>query len=133
MRLWLFHPALAAIACEDCQKWMYDFETGERETYRAGPSREEKLKTWPRGTGPQCATCPKESPAKEREHMLSAKNWRTLMIYQEVRATGGHCLTDAERTDRILRRNLATIDGLVRIREHQRLVTDLSHLWPVRK
>ena len=128
----MFHPALAAIACKDCQRQMHNLETGEPETYRSGPTREEVPKLWPRGTGPPCKTCPKGSPAEERDHVLTAKNWRTLKIYQQVRATGGHCLTDAERVDPILRQNLATIDVLVRAHEHQRLVIDLSHLWPIR-
>ena len=133
MRLWLFHPFLAGLACEDCQRWIYDFETGEKQTYKSGPNRVEIQRTWPKGTGPPCKTCPKGSPAEEHEHILSLKNWRTLMIYQQVRATSGHCLNDAERMDRILRQNLATIDTLVRLHEHQRLVMDLSHAWPAPK
>ena len=130
MRLWLHHPALAGLSCEDCHKWVHDFETGKKKTYRSGPDRVEIVQTWPKGMGPPCKTCPKQSPAKEREHMLSAKNWRTLLLYQQIRLTGA---TDDERNDRILRRNLATIDALVRNYEHHRLVMDLGHLWPHHK
>jgi len=112
---------------------VYDFDTGKRSTYRSGPNRIELDRTRPKGTHPPCKDCAKSSPAEEHEHLLSVKNWRTLMIYQQVRATGGHCLTDAERTDRILRRNLATIDSLTRAHDHHRLVIDLSNLWPTRK
>ena len=125
MSLWLFHPALLAFSCADCQKWVYDFDTGERKTYRRGPKREEVPMTWPRGTAPPCKTCPKESPAKERDHILNFRNLKTLAIYQQVRATSGHCLTEAERADPVLRQNLAIIDAIVRKYEHHQLISDL--------
>ena len=110
MKLLLFHPGVAVIDCRDCQKFIYDFATGQRKTYAQGTR--DRLR--PANTPPPCHKCPKQSPQQSHEHELSAKNWRTLSLYQQVRASRGACLTDAMKNDGLLMKNLATIDALFR-------------------
>lgn len=53
--------------------------------------------------------CPKEHPAKEKEHVLSPANRQTLEFYWQVQATHGAALTDELKQDRLLMRNLAAV------------------------
>jgi hypothetical protein len=72
---------------------------------------------------PLCETdqgCPKESPEKEREHLLSDRNRKTVDLYLEVKTLGGVLLTAAERGDPLLRRNLSIVDRLYRQWERER-------------
>lgn len=125
MRLLLFHPVMAQISCSECQKVVYDFDTGEKITICNGSLP--MLRVLP----PPCEKCPKQSPRHEAEFVLSDRNLRTLRLYYEVRATGGACLSEAERQDRLLTRNLYTIDRLVREFERKQQVDDLVGLLSI--
>jgi len=120
------------VDCRDCRKYVYDFDTGERKTYRAGPRREERPMLRPGTDGPPCEKCPMESPQKAHEHLLSRRNWETFRLYQQVRATGGACLNAAERQDPLLAHNLALIDNIYRQWEAMQLATHvaLAIPWP---
>jgi hypothetical protein len=118
LRLLLWHPGVAAIRCRDCERYVYDLETGKLKTYRSGPSREEKPQLRPAGTLPPCGDCPKGGKHREWETRLSAANLKTLALYRETRA--GVPLSRAERRDSIVRENMALIDGLVRDWERHR-------------
>lgn len=110
MRLLLFHPGAARIDCGECQKFVFDLQTGERETYKSGPERKEVPYARNAGESPPCHKCPKESPERARQIELSEKNWQAYGHYLQAKAVG---LTEAERRDPIVRRNFALIDMLV--------------------
>lgn len=126
MRLLLFHPGPASIRCDDCKRYIYDLETGERKTHPGPGGRELPDLRYP-GMPLPCENCPKQSPAKEKEYRLSDRNWKTLELYEQVRASAGACLSEAERRDPILRRNLAIIDRIMRQYERRRSAEELSH------
>ena len=127
MRLLLFHPGAAKIDCRLCQRFIFDHEKGTLKTYRAGPNREKRPCVRPKGMLPPCDKCPKGSPSEAHEHHLSRKNWQTFEFYQQVRATGGACLTDRMRMDRLLMQNLAIVDGLYRRFEREQLGIELAY------
>jgi len=127
VRLLLFHPGVARIDCEDCKRWIYDLETGKRKTYRSGPEREEKDQVRPKGVPTPCDKCAKGSPKKAEECQLSVRNYRTLALHSEVRATAGACLSKRARRDRLLLWNLAIVDGLVREWERKRAAEELAN------
>ncbi|WP_158264953.1 hypothetical protein [Blastopirellula marina] len=114
------HPGAALIDCEDCQRFLYDLETGRRVTVRQGPDRQAapvpRLAEMPL----QCGSCPKRSPQHAVQVELSAKNWKTYRLWREVRATYGRCLSPAMARDSIIRRNLAAIDAVVDRRQLER-------------
>ena len=123
MKLLLFHPGVASIACKDCLEFLYNMQTGRRQTYRSGPERTET--PYPRlpNVPPPCRSmegCPKGSPEREHESILSSRNVQTVRFYHQVRATSGSCLTPAERRDPILCRNLALLDRLYRQSDEER-------------
>lgn len=118
----LFHPAVARINCSDCLKVVYDFDTGE--PVRICNGTLPMLRVLP----PPCEKCPKKSPEREREFVLSDRNLKTIRLYYEVRATGGACLTERERSDRLLTRNLQLIDRLVREHERKQQTDDLLNI-----
>lgn len=59
--------------------------------------------------------------------MLSPRNRLTLRLYEEVRATGGACLTEAMKRDRVLMRNLADLAELDRARERRLLAEEICY------
>jgi hypothetical protein len=111
VKLLLLHPGLTRFTCAECQQFSYDFETGERDTFLgAEGTRLDVIRSVP----PPCEKCPKQSPEREREHVLSAKNLQTMVLYRQVQATSGACLTARERRDSVLVNNLAVVDGVVK-------------------
>lgn len=110
MRLWLFHNGAASIPCEQCKEFVFNIETGEKQTYKSGPERKE-LPLLRSGSPTPCDSCPKESPERAKEMELTPKNWQAFQWYQEARATG---LSDAEKNDPIVRRIFAALDPVTR-------------------
>lgn len=119
MWLLLTHPVVAQIPCSECLKFVYDFDTGEQVTICEG--------TIPmvRALPPPCEKCPKQSPEREREFILSDRNLKTLRLYHEVQATSGQCLSEREKADRVLTRNLQTIHRLYKQQERRQQTDDL--------
>lgn len=115
MRLVLFHPGAARIDCDDCKQFVFDLDTGEKETYRSGPTRELLPMARSPETPTPCQKCPKGSPEKAKEVELSAKNWAAFAHYLQAKSVG---LSEMERDDPIVRRNFAIVDGIVK--EHER-------------
>ena len=122
------HPALLKFTCAECKKYVYNMETGERFTVcnglldmqrPVGPSGEPE---------PPCNKCPKGSPDREREFILTPANYKTLKLYLEVRVTFGQGLTDAMKNDRWLMNNFRLIDGIVRDHERHEQQKFLSEL-----
>ena len=113
--------------CEDCKRYVYDLERGERKTYRSGAARVELPQARLAGMPMQCGDCPKESPERGRDLKLSERNLRMLDLYEEVRATGGACLTDAMKRDRVLMRNMADMAALDRARERRKLAEEIGY------
>ena len=105
----LWHPGAVKIDCGDCKKYLYNLETGERRTFKAGPKREDR----PRPRGPmealQCSECPKKSPENADACRLSDRNWKTLELFRSIRVAG---TTEAMKQDPILMENLAVIGHL---------------------
>lgn len=128
----MLHPGLARFTCAQCQEFSYDFETGERDTFLgADGTRLDVVRSVPS----PCEKCPKQSPDREREFTLSKKNMQTLVLYRQVRATGGACLTEHERLDPLLSYNLALVDSVIREcekvaerREHRERMQELVQL-----
>lgn len=106
------HPGAALIDCEDCKNFVYDLETGKRQTYRQGPDRKEVPQPRLPGMPLQCGKCPKKSPENAKLVELTAKNWKTYRLWREARATHGRCLTPQMAADSIVRRNLAVLDSV---------------------
>jgi hypothetical protein len=83
-------PRVATRSCHDCQRFLYDEQTGEqvRRPARFGlPVRR------PPGTLPPCHQCPKvpdDAPFRTREYAvdLTDQNWQALAFYSECRAVG---------------------------------------------
>lgn len=123
MRLILLHPGAARIDCEECKKFVFNLDTGEKETYRSGPTREllpvERLPSVPT----PCNKCPKQSPEKAKEIELTEKNWAAFAHYQQCKAVG---LTEAERRDPIVRRNFALMDRLTAERDRRDQATGMA-------
>jgi hypothetical protein len=134
----LFHPGVARIDCRDCQRRLYDLETGEPKTYRAGPQREIKYFDGPTHK-PPCAVpkevgggCPKQSPDEAHRYELTEASWATWRLYRQARATGGASLTEAERTDELLAENFATLDRLMGMQEKRQAAREMaSALMPL--
>lgn len=112
---------MAARSCEECQaKWFDDStdpETGKwrfstKTLMRGGQplDRPETFKPPCRQKTATGATCPKGTPETAHENQLSEKNKRAVEFYKQTQACCGGNLTDAERQDGVLLRNLALID-----------------------
>src|SRR4051812_34267113 len=101
----MLHPAIARIKCSDCFKFSYNFETGERETFLGVDGTRVDVER-PRTVPPPCHNCPKGSPENEENCTLSEKNLATLILYRQMRATGGRCLWDHEAADELLASNM---------------------------
>lgn len=99
MRLLILHPEVAARNCQDCQRYVYNEKTGQRQEFRGEPMKRPKGTFPPCGYGPE--KCPKGSPAAGRE--LTEKNWQAWMHYQECNAVSQF------PDDSIVRRNAAVI------------------------
>ena len=118
----LFHPGPASIDCNDCAKWIYDLDTGKKQTHRAGPTLEERPNVRPASVPPPCEKCPKKSPENAERLRLSDKNLRTFDLYKLHRATPFRNL------DATTRRNFAHLDELFRCRDRDHLaITIVAH------
>jgi len=111
----LAHPQVATRSCEDCQRYVYDEKTGERQEWPKGSGNPLPR---PKGTLPPCGygptKCPKGNPTAGRE--LSESNAMAYRHYLECRAVGQF------PDDAVVRQNAAIIrsveDELARLREH---------------
>ena len=76
----LLHPGAASIDCEDCAKWVYNLETGERQQWHGADA--------PNPTVTPCRKdpkiCPKGSPEAGSE--LTPRNWQAYENYLECKA-----------------------------------------------
>lgn len=109
----LNRPALLKFSCAECQQFVYDLETGERQKTCNGLVDVLRIKGPDGKPNTPCKECPKESPEREAEFILTDANRRTYQLYLEVQATAGARLTDAMRQDRWLLRNLAIVHRVV--------------------
>lgn len=112
----MLHPGAARIDCEECQKFVFNIQTGEQDTYKSGPERTELPLARGPGQPPPCHQCPKESPERAKQIELNDKNWAAYAHYRQAKAVG---LTEEERRDPIVRRNFAVIESLVNERDKQ--------------
>lgn len=122
--LQLWHPGPASVPCSACKALVYDLDTGKVETYWNG----EEHVPQPRPGPPPCQLgkeCPKVSPEREHEFVLSERNERMLQFYQTARATGGRSLGPI---DSLTGRAFRLIDSIVRQHERSETVSELSKL-----
>jgi hypothetical protein len=112
-RLELFYPVLARLSCEDCQKYVPDYDWSEHTG--TGKPRGPEGEPWkrPKESAPPCFKCPKRSPAEERQHVLSRKNWKTFQLALQAHATGGRCLTEEMSRDGLLMENVTVVCRLI--------------------
>ncbi|QDU76436.1 hypothetical protein Pan97_34850 [Bremerella volcania] len=121
--MWLIeeHPGAASIDCDDCAKWIYDLETGQKATVRVGPERKEEFQPRPSGVPTPCSTCPKKSPENAKECTLSRKNYRTYQFWRMCNASHFHYMPEHLANDPIVARNFAALaDVRVQIDENRR-------------
>jgi len=91
----LYHPHIYRIDCTDCERFVYNMETGEKIKRRAGNYERRK-------TPPPCASCPKTS-----KRPITIRN---AITYQRFLAAEAGCrLTDEEAADPIIQQNFATL------------------------
>jgi hypothetical protein len=131
------YPVLARTPCSTCKKYVLKYDWSTHQGTGAIEIDEATDEPMERDGPPPCqdgrrssSVCPKVSPEKEAEYSLSDKNRQTYQVYQEVRATAGGCLTEAMKADRLLMRNLAAIDEIVRRGERRELAENLAALFP---
>jgi len=110
----LLHPGPASIDCDLCAKWIYDLETGQRQTVRVGPHRREIPQPRPAGVPTPCAACPKQNPDQAQRLRLSPKNRKTFQLWRYAQATHFHCVPEHLRRDPFLARNFAQLDEVAR-------------------
>lgn len=127
LRLRLNHPEIAALDCADCQRWIYDLKA-KRFAERGG-----KRVDRPAGTPTPCKMCPKKSPQLAAEVKLTNRSERTLARYYESLATGGRCLSKAERGSQWLMRLFAAIAEELREFDRGEQVRNLVEILRVAK
>lgn len=114
MRLLVDYPRLPA--CEVCKKYLVNYSwstgegTGEPLMWESGPNEWKPIERQPNQPTP-CDKCPKQSPEKEHEYVLTANNSRALQHYQEHRATGFRGLGEEEAADSMVRRNFVILNA----------------------
>ena len=122
----LFASAVAHVSCADCQRFVYDLQTGKRETYQAGSAYNEL--PVPRNGPPPCELgrdCPKESPEREHLHVLNARNRQMVDLYFANRAFGGN-LFQPHQIDPLRTRAFQIIDEIVREQDRQDLARAIA-------
>jgi hypothetical protein len=108
VKLLVLHPQILGQSCGECRRWVFDEQ--HRKLLRHG-----RPVARPAGAPTPCHACPKQNPALGRrlERELGRVS-HTVNRYFEVRASHGHCLSEAERRDALTIRNLTIVDLLVR-------------------
>lgn len=115
--LQLLHPEIYYRDCEDCQCYIYNENTGERETFKNQPIPR------PKNTPPPCRTykgCKKGTP--ENQNTLNEKNRKALRHYQECKATYSF------PEDVIVRQNAAIIRKMEDSAKEQKMLNIISAL-----
>ena len=117
----LAHPQMVNRTCDECRKWIYDDTPAELsstvKTWHGQPMKRE------RGAPCPCHRCPKaKSPeAGEKIDAAVVKAFAVLEKYYQVKATSGLVLSESERSDSIVQRNLGICEELVRMSEQVQL------------
>jgi len=114
VRLRFDHPHLAALSCNECQKWVHDLKTGKPQLYGG-----RKIKQHPKG--PPCVQdpgcCPKVGPGKSD---LTYQNERVLRHFEMCRAVGQF------PDDDTVRRHAAILEPIFQDQEQKRETDELS-------
>ena len=122
VRLELYHPEVAFRNCNHCRKFFYDDKTGkprEDRNKQLLPRLKETTLPCVNGEG-----CPKGHYSKPLK--LSPEERQIVDLYGMVRATGGMCLTEAERNDSITTYSLSLIDSEYRRFESQETARNIA-------
>ena len=106
------HPAVATRSCQSCQEWQYNETDGA--TGKAGEIAERRGVKLKRVGLPPCKQCVKKSPSQAREYELSPRNQKALNLYYATRAMHGANLTDEQKRDAIVQRNMSLIEQIVK-------------------
>lgn len=114
MRLLVDWPNLPA--CATCKKYLVKYSwstgegTGEPLTYQSGPNEWQPVLRQPNQPTP-CDKCPKESPEKEHEHILTERSLQALQHYREHKAIGFRGLSEEELADSVVRQNFELLNA----------------------
>jgi hypothetical protein len=108
VKLLVLHPQILGQTCDACRRWVFDNQ--HRKLLRRG-----QPVARPFGAPTPCHSCPKRNPTLGRglERELRRVS-HAINRYFAVRASFGHCLSEAERRDAVTIRNLAIVDLVVR-------------------
>lgn len=107
----MVHPGAASIDCRDCATYVYNLQTGERETYDAG----DRMLPILRGDNPTpCDSCPKRSPENGEKLKLHWRNRRALDFYQRMKASSRAFMPKQLRECHITQRNFFLIDQVLK-------------------
>ena len=112
MTLFLEQPEVHDLDCRECSLYIYDPK--DWKPVLRGGQKQRRF-----GMPPPCAQCPKESPAKAAQHELSVKNREAVHFYLSQRAMNWQGLSEDERQDQVLQRNMAIVDSIMRRFESQ--------------
>lgn len=126
-------------ACETCQKFKIEYNwqdhTGTGKVVMQGNPGTPSYRKAVRAPGEvlPCRNerigCPKESPEKERDHILSEKNWQAWEHFKRVRAMGR--MSDEEASDEAIQRVFVILDDLTQRGERRRLAREIARQLPV--
>ena len=108
MTLYLEQPALHDLNCRECAKYIYEPDKGWTPLVNQAGEKKRRFGPTP------CRICPKENPQKAPQHELSDKNYRAYQFYLLHRALNFNALSDQEKQDPIVQRNMQIIDTVVR-------------------
>jgi hypothetical protein len=87
LKLWVLHPEVATRSCDECKRFVFD-DNGKKMMRGGNPVPRQP------GANPPCRTCPKISPENEKNCTLSEKNWKTIQLWYQSKATGGNVPLD---------------------------------------
>ena len=112
------NPEVAFRNCSHCRKYIYDEETGEPRKIQ-GELRE-------RVKGPPCEIdqCKKGHWSDPIE--VKKSDMEAIRLYQASQATGGACLTEAERLDPLCLLVLASLHAVHSGQERQMMANTIS-------
>lgn len=89
MSLLLTHPELSSRPCRECQRWLYDKETGKKKYRGRQPIARPAYSKPPCFDCPKCDGQPEKNPTVGQQAELSQQNWRCLQAYFEQQGGGG--------------------------------------------
>ncbi len=108
MRFEIVYPGVASIDCRDCQKYVYDLDSGLK------ISDEDTGEFIQRDDPPPCSSCPKGEVDYDFVRLgLDPRNERLYRLYQAVKIAGGVVIPQHLLGCETFSANLVLIDDVV--------------------